>query len=264
MGAVSAGGRRRRPAYGRAVTPGSQNHQAGLTDVLRVDLLRALTAGAGRASRCGSGGLWPRCSPADTGRRTRGSRPPGRQAREVLGQRRRDVLGHLLAGEVAEDGAPCELVHLAGPDAGPAGVLAAGGAGVAVVEHGADQHLRGDRRGAEVAGQQGDTGGEAAARAGAGDDDPGGVDAQLFAVFGDPEQSLVAVVDQGGAGGLGCQHPGRPRWLPGCTAVSNRVRSTYGRCLADTPVGTARRVLETVGVALAGRAGSCSEGSGRR
>ncbi|MFJ8803033.1 transposase family protein [Streptomyces sp. NPDC102487] len=84
---------------------------------------------------------------------------------------------------------------------------------------------------------------------------------------------------------------------PGCAALSSRVHSTYGRCLADTPVGdrlvvikltvrrlycentrcsrrtfaeqvegltvrysrrtpAARRVLEAVAVALAGRAGS--------
>ena len=84
---------------------------------------------------------------------------------------------------------------------------------------------------------------------------------------------------------------------PGCVVVSNRVHSTYGRCLVDTPVGdrpvrieltvrrlycenlpcprrtfaeqvegltvrygrrtpAARRVLEAVAVALAGRAGS--------
>ncbi|WP_283959588.1 transposase family protein [Streptomyces mirabilis] len=84
---------------------------------------------------------------------------------------------------------------------------------------------------------------------------------------------------------------------PGCAVMSKRVHSTYGRCLADTPVGdrpvlieltvrrlycenvrcsrrtfaeqvegltvrygrrtpAARRVLEAVAVALAGRAGS--------
>ncbi|MDH6678518.1 hypothetical protein M2284_002721 [Rhodococcus sp. LBL1] len=127
----------------------------------------------------------------------------GRQAGEVVGERWRNILGHFAGGEVAEDGTPSELVHLAGPDAGHAGVLVAGRAGVAVIEHGADQNLGGDRRGTAVAGQQGDTGCEATARTDAGDDDPLGVDAQFGRMFGDPAQSLVAVLDEGGAGRFG-------------------------------------------------------------
>ena len=162
--------------------------------------------GLGRASRCGSGGPRPRRAPAGTARRTRGSRPPRRAVRP--GRRpprsgwrsRRPRRGRprrcrrrcrwsagrtgrrpaparrtpdTSVGAVAEDAAPAELVHLPGPDAGAAGVLAAGGGVVAMVEHRADQHLRGDRRGAAVAGQQRDPGGQAAAGAGTGDDDAG-------------------------------------------------------------------------------------------
>lgn len=145
--------------------------------------------GLGPASRRGSGGPWPICGPAGTARRSRGSRPPRRGVRPGRrpprcgwrsrcprrGRLRRSRcrrkwsagprgrrpgrvrrMGDLVVGQVAEDTAPAERVHLAGPDAGPVSVLAAGDAGVAVVEHGADQQLRGNRRGAQVAGQQGD------------------------------------------------------------------------------------------------------------
>lgn len=197
-----------------------------------------LGTGLGRASRCVCGGPRPRRALAGTGRRTRGSPRPdmefrlaagrpdtggvgdilvaedlgragvdvgGRQAREVVGHRGGDMAGHPLVPEVAEHRAPAELVHLTGPDTGIAGILAARGGGVAVVEHGADEHLGGDRQGAAVACHQGDPGGEATAGAGARHDDAGGVDAQLVGVLGDPQQPPVAVVDQSRATDFGRQ-----------------------------------------------------------
>ncbi|GGT35908.1 hypothetical protein GCM10010243_10760 [Streptomyces matensis] len=72
-----------------------------------------------------------------------------------------------------------------------------------MVEHGTDQQLCRDRGRAEVARQQAQSGGEPPARADARDHDAAGVDAQLLAVRGHPGQSSVAVLDGGGAGGLG-------------------------------------------------------------
>ncbi len=55
---------------------------------------------------------------------------------------------------------------------------------------------RGQRGATAVAGQQGDAGGQPAAGAGAGDDDPVGIDAQLVGVLRRPDQPGVAVLDR--------------------------------------------------------------------
>lgn len=71
-----------------------------------------------------------------------------------------------------------------------------------MVEHGADEHLRGDRRGSVVACGQGEARGEPAAGTGSCDDDPVGVDAEFVRVLDEPRQSSVGVGDQAVAGCL--------------------------------------------------------------
>ena len=128
------------------------------------------------------------------------------QPGQVGGPARGGVDRHVgRAAAVTQVGVPAGVV--AGPVPGPETVeLVAGGGLVAVVEHGVDEHLGGQGRAVLVAGPQRHPGGQAAARAGPGDRQPGRVIAELGGLGRGPEQAGVAVVERGRVRMLG-GHP---------------------------------------------------------
>ena len=128
----------------------------------------------------------------------------GREAGQVDGagggRVGRDLVG---AVELAEVGAPAELVRLCAPHVEPVGFD--GRRLLAVVEHGAVEQHEGQRHLAAVAGEQGQPGSQTAAGAEPVETDAVLVDAELIRVVVGPAQRRVAVLERPRIRRLGCE-----------------------------------------------------------
>ena len=155
-----------------------------------------------------------------TGRHERG-REPG----QVLGPSGRGRVRHVRGPvEGPEVGLPSEAVVVPAPQRHV--VLLARGSDLAVVEHRAVEQLERHRDLASVAGEQGERGGEAAARAQTSDADPFGLNPQFLGVGERPPQGLVAVLQRTrvrGLGGEAVADRDGDHAQPGAEVVEHRV-----------------------------------------
>ena len=120
----------------------------------------------------------------------------GRHAREVLGKRRRGVLGHVVAPpQLPQISLPAPVVARGVPHAA---IVVHRALGVAPVEHRVERHLVGHAHLAAVAREQTRRHRKTAARALPAHEDLVGGDAQLVGMVAHPEQRRVAVVERCG------------------------------------------------------------------